>query len=46
MAIDLAINTGDPRNVTGHIVSGSLAAGALAAGINYNKYKKGEMGKK
>lgn len=45
MATNIAINTGAPRNVTGHVVSGSLAAGALAAGINYNKYKKGQIGK-
>lgn len=45
MATNLSINTGTPRNVTGHIVSGALAAGALAAALNYNKYKKGEMAK-
>eukprot|EP01156_Anaeramoeba_ignava_P009044 Anaeramoba_ignava/a36_144.p6 GENE.a36_144~~a36_144.p6 ORF type:complete len:118 (+),score=29.30 a36_144:1435-1788(+) len=45
MTTNLAIDTGAPRNVTGHVVSGSLAAGALAAGINYNKYKKGQIGK-
>lgn len=41
----LSINTGAPRNVTGHVVSGSLAAGALAAAVNYNKYKNGEIQK-
>lgn len=45
MPSNLAINTGAPRNVTGHVVSGALAAGALAAALNYNKYKKGEMAK-
>jgi len=42
----LAIDTGAPRSVTGHVVSGALAAGALAAALNYNKYKKGEIAKK
>ncbi|QKF81291.1 magnetosome protein MamC [Halarcobacter ebronensis] len=45
MANNLSINTGAPRNVTGHVVSGALAAGALAAAVNYNKYKKGEATK-
>jgi hypothetical protein len=39
----LAIDTGMPRNVTGHVISGALAAGALAGAINYDKYKKNEM---
>lgn len=37
------IDTGDPRSVTGHIVSGALAAGAVAGAFNYNKYVKGEV---
>lgn len=39
------IDTGDPRSVSGHIVSGALAAGALAGALNYNKYAKGEVSK-
>lgn len=42
----LAIDTGMPRNVTGHVVSGALAAGALAGAINYDKFKKEKMTKK
>jgi len=43
---NLSINTGAPRNVVGHVVSGSLAAGAVAVALNYDKYKKGEIEKR
>lgn len=42
---NLTVDTGAPRNVTGHIISGALASGAVASGINYNKYKSGEVEK-
>jgi len=42
---NLAINTGAPRNVTGHVVSGALASGALAGALNYDKFKKEQMSK-
>jgi hypothetical protein len=45
MASNMMIDTGEPRNVTGHVVSGALAAGAVAGAMNYNAYKKGEMSK-
>lgn len=41
----LAINTGAPRNVTGHVVSGAVASGALAGALNYDKFKKEQMSK-
>ena len=43
MANNLSINTGAPRSVTGHAISGALAAGALASAVNYNKYKNKEV---
>ena len=39
------INTGDPRHVVGHIVSGSLASAVIAGSINYNNYTKDEISK-
>ncbi len=41
----LAIDTGTPRNVTGHLVSGALASGTIATAINYNRYKNAEIDK-
>lgn len=37
------INTGTPRNIIGHTVSGAIASSIVAGAINYNKYKKDEM---
>ena len=39
------INTGEPRNVNGHIISGALASGAIASAINYHAYSKQEISK-
>jgi hypothetical protein len=41
----ISINTGTPRNVNGHIISGTLASGAIASAINYNAYNKAEISK-
>jgi len=41
----LVVDTGEPRSVTGHVVSGAIAAGAVAGAINYNRYKKAEISK-
>lgn len=45
MTDKLSINTGTPRNVNGHIISGALASGAIASAINYNAYSKAEISK-
>ena len=45
MVPNITIDTGAPRSVAGHVISGSLAAGAVAGALNYNKYKKGEIAK-
>ena len=39
------IDTGAPRNVTGHTISGAIASAVIAGSINYNKYKKDEISK-
>lgn len=39
------INTGEPRNVLGHIVSGAVASALVSGTINYKKVKEGEIAK-
>jgi Na+/alanine symporter len=46
MTNDVLIDTGMPRSVTGHVVSGSLAAATVAGALNYNRYVKGEISQK
>ena len=41
----MTINTGEPRNVVGHAVSGALASGIVASAMNYNQYKQEKMSK-
>ncbi len=44
MADSYLINTGDPRSVTGHVVSGAFASGIISSTVNYKKYQNGEIG--
>jgi len=37
------INTGEPRNVLGHIVSGAVASAIVSGTINYKKVKEEEI---
>jgi hypothetical protein len=37
------IDTGAPRNVTGHVVSGALVSAILAGATNYKKVKEGKV---
>ncbi len=37
------INTGEPRNVLGHIVSGAVASALVSGTINYKKVKEAEV---
>lgn len=37
------INTGEPRNVLGHIVSGAVASAIVSGSINYKKVKNEEI---
>ena len=39
------IDTGEPRDITGHVVSGAVASAVVASGINYNSYTKNEISK-
>ena len=34
------INTGTPRNVLGHVISGAIASAVISGAINYKKYQK------
>ncbi len=36
---DVLINTGEPRNILGHIVSGAVASAIISGTINYKKLK-------
>ncbi len=37
------INTGTPRNVLGHVLSGAIASAVISGAINYKKYKSGQI---
>ena len=41
----LAINTGAPRNITGHFISGAIASTIVSGAINYRKYQNQEISK-
>ena len=46
MIKDLTINTGTPRNVLGHVISGAVASAVISGAINYKKTKSREISKK
>ena len=46
MIKDLTINTGTPRNVLGHVISGAVASAIISGAINYKKTKSREISKK
>ncbi len=39
------INTGEPRNVVGHIISGAVASAIISGTINYKKIKEKKISK-
>ena len=39
----LALNTGAPRNITGHFISGAIASTIVSGAINYRKYQNQEI---
>jgi hypothetical protein len=41
----LAINTGAPRNVTAHFISGAIASSIVSGALNYKKYQNAEISK-
>jgi len=45
MTPKIAVNTGTPRSVSGHVISGALAAGMVATALSYSKYKQAELSK-
>lgn len=43
MINEVKINTGEPRNVLGHVVSGAIASAIVSGAINYKKAQKREI---
>ncbi len=43
---ELTINTGTPRNVLGHVVSGAVASAVISGAVNYKKLKEEKIDKK
>lgn len=41
----LAINTGTPRNVTGHFISAAIATSIVAGALNFRRYENSEISK-
>ena len=41
----LAIDTGAPRSVTGHFLSGAIASTIVSGALNYQKYQNSEISK-
>ncbi len=39
------IDTGEPRSVTGHVVSGAVASAVVAGSVNYSNYTNDEITK-
>ena len=39
------INTGTPRNVLGHVISGAIASAVISGALNYKKYQNGQIKK-
>ncbi len=39
------INTGEPRNIVGHIVSGAVASAVVSGAVNYKKCKENKIDK-
>ncbi|PIF04567.1 MAG: hypothetical protein CSA86_01400 [Arcobacter sp.] len=45
MLSNFTIDTGTPRSITGHFISGVIATSIISGAINYKKYKNGEISK-
>jgi len=46
MLSNLTIDTGAPRSVTGHFISGALATSIISGSLNYLRYQKNELTQK
>ena len=42
---EIVIDTGTPRNVLGHVISGAIASAVISGAINYKKYQNKEIKK-
>lgn len=42
---DFTINTGTPRNVLGHVISGAIASAVISGAINYKKVQNKKLSK-
>jgi len=45
MLNNFTIDTGAPRSVTGHFISGAIASSIVSSALNYQKYQKSEISK-
>lgn len=43
---EITIDTGAPRNVLGHVISGAVASAVVSGAINYKKVQSREISKK
>lgn len=43
---EITIDTGAPRNVLGHVISGAIASAVVSGAINYKKVQSREISKK
>ena len=43
---EIVIDTGTPRNVLGHVISGAIASAVVSGAINYKKAKSRQITKK
>ena len=43
---EITIDTGAPRNVLGHVISGAIASAVVSGAINYKKFKVEKFQKK
>ncbi len=46
MLSNFTIDTGEPRHIQGHFISGAIAAGIVVGTRNYTQYKKDEISSK
>lgn len=43
---EITIDTGTPRNVLGHVISGAVASAVISGAINYKKAQARQITKK
>jgi len=45
MLSNFTIDTGAPRSVTGHFISGAIASSIVSGALNYQRYQKAQISK-